>query len=130
MCKFVGLNVNKIEKGNKWGSCCESNNSNLGKDWDFFLSSLVPSRSVVTFPSNSKLVFCVIFFLIGWVSLTAGTKAFPQVLGHIRQWNTNLYLLPTVVFPFKLALFWAHETDSAFMSLLAAPLEMSFWKLL
>jgi len=32
MCKFVGLNVNRIEKGNKYDSRCESNNSNLGKD--------------------------------------------------------------------------------------------------
>jgi len=25
MCKFVGLNVNRIEKGNKYDSRCESN---------------------------------------------------------------------------------------------------------
>jgi len=64
MCKFVGLNVNRIEKGNKYDSRCESNNSNLGKDWDFSLSSLVPPRSVVTLPSNSTLVFCAIIFLM------------------------------------------------------------------
>jgi hypothetical protein len=84
MCKFLGLNVNKIENVNKCDSRCEWDNSNLGKDWDFSLSSLVPFRSVVTLSSNSMLVFCATFFLIGWISLTAGKMALPQVLGHSR----------------------------------------------
>ena len=32
MYKFVDLDVNRIEKGNKYDPRCESNNSNLGKD--------------------------------------------------------------------------------------------------
>jgi hypothetical protein len=67
MCKFVGLNMNKIEKCSKCDPRCESNNSSLGKDETFFSPLSSTSQCCdVTFKEPAS-VLCDIF--PNWLSV-------------------------------------------------------------